>query len=265
MKVLGDHEISSYQNITSQNTQVYGHFQKYAFVEKTLPQIKKLLKSMNVQVEAEMRKIKYGECISLHVRRGDYVKMSHVHNVLSIHYYSDALTHFDEQLPLVVFSNDITWCRQNFEMFNRKIHYVPDDIPDYVQLGMMSKIKYNIIANSTFSWWAAVLNENVDKKVVSPKEWLCNSNIIYHDRNGIEISDKGVYFKRPLLFINFFKYLKIFSSPLLVLFHNFLLFYLPFHLFLFHITAPFSTKYLTILKRSFKIALNKSELPSSSS
>ena len=36
MKVLGDHEISSYQNITSQNTQVYGHFQKYAFRRKNV-------------------------------------------------------------------------------------------------------------------------------------------------------------------------------------------------------------------------------------
>jgi hypothetical protein len=58
----------------------------------------------------------------------------------------------------------------------------------------MSKIKYNIIANSTFSWWAAVLNENVDKKVVSPKEWLCNSKYNLSRPEWIEISDKGVYF-----------------------------------------------------------------------
>jgi len=196
MKVLGDHEISSYQNITSQNTQVYGHFQKYVFVEKSLPQIKTWLKNMNHRIDSEIGKIKYDsrDCISLHVRRGDYVKMSHVHNVLSIHYYSDALSHFDDKLPLIVFSNDIPWCREHFEMFSREIHYVSDDIPDYIQLGMMSKIKYNIIANSTFSWWAAVLNENADKKVVSPKEWLCNSKYNLSRPEWIEISDQSVYF-----------------------------------------------------------------------
>jgi hypothetical protein len=70
-----------------------------------------------------------------------------------------------------VFSDDIPWCRANFPK-----NFIFVDIIDYLAFDLMRVCKHHIIANSTFSWWAAYLNDNPDKVVISPKKWRKDLN-----------------------------------------------------------------------------------------
>ena len=76
---------------------------------------------------------------------------------------------FDGDYIFAVFSDDIEWCRSNFH--GDKFVFVEDQ-KDYEDLYYMSLCKHNIICNSTFSWWSAWLNNNADKKIISPKKWF---------------------------------------------------------------------------------------------
>lgn len=116
--------------------------------------------------------------VSLHVRRGDYLLPQHAHFVeLTADYYKQALAKFaDLDFQLLVFSNDIQWCQENLHSLNSNIYYVQDN-DDFTDMCLMSLCDHNIIANSSFSWWAAYLNKNPNKKIVCPKNYLQNHNL----------------------------------------------------------------------------------------
>ena len=68
----------------------------------------------------------------------------------------------------IICSDDIEWCKDNFKIKN--VYYSNEKY--YHDLFLMSCCEHNIIANSSFSWWSAYLNNNPDKKVISPKKWF---------------------------------------------------------------------------------------------
>jgi len=72
----------------------------------------------------------------------------------------------------LIFSDDIEWCKLNFDFLENKIFV--NGNTDFQDLYLMSKCNDNIIANSTFSWWGAWLNQNPNKKVIAPKIWFGN-------------------------------------------------------------------------------------------
>ncbi len=109
------------------------------------------------------------KCVSIHVRRGDYLKLSEFHAILGERYYDVARENFSSEHTFVFFSDDIEWCKQTFPGDKNVFIEKQDDVLD---LYLMSKITNNIIANSSFSWWAAWLNEDENKVVVCPKEWF---------------------------------------------------------------------------------------------
>jgi len=116
---------------------------------------------------------------SLHVRRGDYVqneKTRNLHgNICTLLYYQQATNLIERQIKqptYFIFSDDMPWVKENLKL-NYPVVYVSDQgIPDYEELILMSKCQHNIIANSTFSWWGAWLNNNPNKIVVAPKKWF---------------------------------------------------------------------------------------------
>lgn len=110
--------------------------------------------------------------VSLHVRRDDYLKLSHKHVNLSMEYYKHAVKKLNQiigDFKLIVFSDEIDWCKNNL-FFDNIIFYSDNNC--YVDLCLMSMFDHNIIANSTFSWWGAYLNKNKNKIVISPKKWF---------------------------------------------------------------------------------------------
>lgn len=108
------------------------------------------------------------EIISLHIRRGDYLKFSH-HPTQPIEYYEQALKYFDTNLKVLIFTDDIDWARQQ-ELFNSERFFFSTNNDTGVDLYMQSLCSYHIIANSTFSWWGAWLANS--KKVIKPKLWF---------------------------------------------------------------------------------------------
>lgn len=117
--------------------------------------------------------------ISIHVRRGDYLQTG---DWLGLDYYYkalDLLSHKTGDSKILVFSDDIEWCIENFLHGNRKVYYIKNH-RDYEDLYLMSMCTYNITANSSFSWWSAYLNQCNNKMVIMPRPWTAShGNDIY--------------------------------------------------------------------------------------
>lgn len=108
--------------------------------------------------------------VSLHVRRGDYLQVSSLN--LTLDYYNEAISIFLERFPyfkVLVFSDDIDWCKEY--IVGENVFYSENN-SNYVDMCMMTLCDHNIIANSTFSWWGAYLNQNTNKIVVCPKNYI---------------------------------------------------------------------------------------------
>lgn len=126
-----------------------------------------------------MKEVETGNSVSLHIRRGDYVqdpKTAAVHNTCPISYYQESLKLLSENesnLRVYVFSDDIQWAKQNLHT-NFPTQFVSGQLgmPDYVELELMRRCKNHIIANSSFSWWAAWLAANPGKTIIAPRTWF---------------------------------------------------------------------------------------------
>lgn len=117
----------------------------------------------------ETKNFDFKNSCSIHVRRDDYLKAQHVHPVQSIDYYNKALDIIQPKGNIFIFSDDINWCKQNLH-FKKSIFM--ENNTNIQDLKYMSLCEDNIIANSSFSWWGAWLNQNKNKKVVCPKTWF---------------------------------------------------------------------------------------------
>ena len=133
---------------------------------------------------------KIGKCenpVSVHVRRGDYVtipKINQTHGILPVSYYQDACKKIIESKPdahFFVSSDDIDWAKENFPKNNAMTFISSSGIKNHEELLLMSLCKHNITANSTFSWWAAWLNENPNKIVIAPSHWFANPKLTTAD------------------------------------------------------------------------------------
>lgn len=113
------------------------------------------------------------QSISLHVRRGDYLKHPEI-GVLDLEYYKKSYNLILQKVKnpiFYIFSNDLTWCEKNFDFIENKV-FIKDTESELDDLILMKNCKHNIIANSSFSWWSAWLNENLQKIVIAPKKWM---------------------------------------------------------------------------------------------
>jgi hypothetical protein len=134
-----------------------------------------ILKLFSPPIEFEEKINKYSDFfghISLHVRRGNFIKyFSDIYPTQKVDgYYKDAIDLMPKNLKILVFSDDILWCKENF--IGDRFVFI-DEI-DYISLYIMSKMRYHITANSTFSWWGAWLSPFIDKVIATPGIWISN-------------------------------------------------------------------------------------------
>jgi hypothetical protein len=110
--------------------------------------------------------------VSIHVRRGDYLKFPGIHDVCPISYYEQSMNIIKDIVgdfhPYFV-SDDIGWCRETFNGLGASFSNYSDEIDDMI---LMSNCDHNIIANSSFSWWSSYLNNQQNNIVVAPKQWF---------------------------------------------------------------------------------------------
>lgn len=119
------------------------------------------------------------QSVSIHVRRGDYVGASRFLSLGQTDYYQSAIEYIKKKVnsPLfIILSDDIKWCKKNLDLPQNSIFVTWNDrAKSYRDMQIMSICKHNIIANSSFSWWGAWLNNNPEKIVVAPSRFFNGS------------------------------------------------------------------------------------------
>jgi hypothetical protein len=151
-----------YINSLPTDADIIGYFQSEKYFLEIKDEIKKDFTFKDVMTFPDY------DYVSIHVRRGDYVWQPQNHPSCSVDYYAKAKKMFPNS-RFVVLSDDIAWCKDQ-EIFSDCEFWIGDS--QIHDMFVMSKAKHNIIANSSFSWWGAWLNDNQDKRVVAPKKWF---------------------------------------------------------------------------------------------
>lgn len=116
--------------------------------------------------------------VSVHIRRGDYLKHPEIYgNICDEGYYEAALSFVTENIKkpvFVFFSDEIQWVKEHYKY--KGALYIEAEMFEHYQswydMSLMSCCAFNIIANSTFSWWGAWLNQRAERKVIAPKPWF---------------------------------------------------------------------------------------------
>ena len=138
-----------------------------------------LKKDISPSIKPIYNKLCNTESVSIHIRRGDYINQIETKSIYPVYgrdYIKKAINLIEtrgKSLTYFVFSDDIDWCKDNL-IIGENTNYISGNKP-YEELYLMKSCKNNIITNSTFSWWAAWLNQNHKKTIISPKKWRNDS------------------------------------------------------------------------------------------
>jgi hypothetical protein len=163
------------------NTNIHGWFQSPKYfheIKNELIEILKFKKNLLDVAENLWNFLNLKKpCVSIHVRRGDYVQ-NPIHPLCEKEYYEKAKKIFKNH-QFLVFSDDPNWCKKNMK------EIVVNSGNDLVDFILMNKCDHHIIANSTFSWWAAWLNKSKKNIVVAPKKWFGSSKTKFYSFHDI--------------------------------------------------------------------------------
>jgi len=114
------------------------------------------------------------ELVSIHIRRGDYTLYPDHHPTCNTGYYSEGIEKIKdisgENVNIIIFSDDKKWCYENMGNQVGDNFIIPETENPYVELYMMTKCNYHIIANSSFSWWGSWLSDS--KLTLAPSQWF---------------------------------------------------------------------------------------------
>ena len=160
-----------------------GYWQSVELVDEVMDKISRSFEfpKLNGVNKVTLDEILDCNSISLHLRRGDYLKYKAYTIPCSGDYYKNSIKYLASKYenPLFfVFTNDKNYAKSYIEDLKVGIRYkvVENNNSEnsFKDMILMSKCKGMIIANSTFSWWGAYLNKNDDKIIVAPKDWKYN-------------------------------------------------------------------------------------------
>ena len=147
-------------------------------IEQTLRNDLRLRSPLPEAAQAAAAALREEESVCVHVRRGDYVsdpRAAAFHGSCGMDYYDEAIARVISRIPgarFHVFSNDPGWVRDHFRLpvpF-QCVEATPEQ--PHVDLAVMSSCRHFVIANSSYSWWAAWLSHSDRKVVVAPRKWF---------------------------------------------------------------------------------------------
>ena len=185
---LDNHFLERVKNNLNKNIKIEGYFQSHLYFNEYRNDILDLFSIDNISLNYIKNKypILFDNnkmCISIHIR------MNYANCInYNFNYFEKAINYFTEKfnnIHFLVFSNNVESIQQ---WFKHKDYTIITNNIDYIDLGIMSLCKHNIITHSTFSWWGAYLNNNPDKIVIFPKDALKISmgslypNIVFEQR-----------------------------------------------------------------------------------
>ena len=148
-----------------------GYFQFYPALQAILPDVRtQLIQALQIQNQNPNHAF-------LHVRRGDYVEKSDFHYLQGEEYYTKAYAKLCDlrknvgpPQSLFIFSDDIAWCKSQSWLHLPAVEFVDEKDEVKTLARMVSCTGGAILANSTFSWWAAILSDT--PYVVYPTKWI---------------------------------------------------------------------------------------------
>lgn len=161
-------------------TIVSGYFESLFYVT---PRDEEILSEMDLWKVSPLLAVEYAKLISnsnyisIHVRRGEWLNIDRYHVINYEKYTVSAMNYFKNKMnkpKFLVFSDDIAWCKQS-GVFGVDCDFVEADKfgPNpAIDLLLMSACSHHIIANSTFSWWAAWMYDREDKITILPRHWF---------------------------------------------------------------------------------------------
>jgi hypothetical protein len=155
---------------------LFGYFQAHSILKSKYSELSSIFRpKFNVSSENKvyLAKAEQNGSVSMHVRRGDYLKIA-TYKELGPEYYEAGLREIKKRVKvtsILIFSDDIGWAKRNFQ-FEEEVIYVESKGPDYEHQYIMRKCAHNVTANSTFSWWAACMNKNKNKIICTPEKWF---------------------------------------------------------------------------------------------
>ena len=164
---------------------LFGYWQSYLYFSDISKQLMSELQPSKPLSEKSIEvldRINSSKSIAIHVRRGDYVsnpETSSFHGLIPLNYYTDAIVFTLTKFPdatFFIFSDDQDWCKKNLAF--EKAYFIDHNNVEnsWEDLVLMSKCRHHIIANSSFSWWAAWMADNyqetVNHLVIAPKNWF---------------------------------------------------------------------------------------------
>ena len=162
---------------------LYGYFQHYPTLKPILPKFKENI-IINLSQQKNIMLEKYSvksSSIFIHVRRGDYIKLSNIFPIQPIDYYKKAYSRLlltRNINKIFIFSDDMDWCKSQDFFKNLNPVWVEESDPVDC-LALMSEIHGGaIIANSTFSWMGAYLGCGIKPNtVIYPKDWFTDKEV----------------------------------------------------------------------------------------
>lgn len=182
-KVFAQPHYHFYEDFFSLPVPLYlsGYWQSEKYFSNVASEIRKMVtpvKPLDQQNADIVSRARESNSVAIHIRRSDYTKPGFFTPV-NLDYYSRALDIINKKIAspqFYIFSDDIDWSRQQFAHLSNATFVDHNKGADsYKDLLVMSACRNQVIANSTFSWWAAWLNDFKDKMVIAPQTWFHNT------------------------------------------------------------------------------------------
>lgn len=180
-----NHSLYSNHITNNLNTYLDGYWQSEKYFEDYKEIIKRdfqFVRKLDIKNQELLNEITSENSVSVHIRRGDYLKNFRnkklYGGICDLDYYSKGIELMKSKVEdpkFYFFSDDIDWVKENIKVEAATFVNWNKRESSYVDMQLMSNCKYNIIANSTFSWWGAWLNNNSEKMVIAPEKWLNDS------------------------------------------------------------------------------------------